>query len=138
MTELNVQEKRVDLEPFIKPHRDKFVGLLLAYEFRRSRARAAAVMYGTTTASGIPLTSTTATELSYYYNKLVEQAKRDQRSEEIFEEYEVKRIDIETIGFRLRNEELTLDEKNELLKEMTDLAAELEKLIGEMEELGRA
>lgn len=139
MTGLNipVPGEAGELQPFVMPHKAKFVGMMLAAEFRRTRARMAAVTHGTTTASGIPLSSMTITELSYYYNYLVDRAEKDEKSENLYEDFEIKRINAETLSFRLRNEELTIEEKNEILKELTDLVADIEKLSAEMEELGR-
>lgn len=127
-----------ELEPFIMAHNAHFVSLLMASQFRRNRARAAAVTYGTATNAGIPLSSATVEELAYYYNQLIEQAELDEISGNIYEEFEIKRLDAESLAFRLRNEELSLEEKQQLLNELTDLAAEIEKLTEEMENLGRA
>lgn len=127
-----------ELEPFIMAHNAHFVGLLMASGFRRSRARAAAVTYGTATNAGVPLSSATIEELANYYNHLIKQAELDEKSADIYEEFEVARLNAESLAFRLRNEELSLEEKQQLLNELTDLAAEIDKLTEEMEKLGRA
>jgi hypothetical protein len=127
-----------ELEPFVMAHNAHFVGLLLASGFRRSRARSAAVAYGTATNAGLPLSSFAVTELAYYYNHLIKQDELDQKSADIYEEFEVKRIDAESLSYRLRNEDLSLEEKQELLNELTDLAAEIEKMTEQMETLASA
>jgi hypothetical protein len=126
------------LEPFIMAHNAHFVSLLMAGEFRRGRARAAAVGYGTSTGSGIPLSSASIEELSFYYNHLVKQAEADDKSEEIYEKFEIKRLDVESLSYRLRHEDLPLEEKQQLLNELTDLMGEIELLTAEMENLGSA
>ena len=101
------------------------------------RARAAAVAYGTATSAGIPVTSPAAIELAHYHNYLADQAEKEDRSLDLLEEFEVKRVDAETISLRIHNEELSLEEKQQLLNELTDLAREIDDLTQEMEGLGR-
>jgi len=139
VSDLNVQQRdeKDSIAPYAMPHKPDFIGLMIAAEFRRTRARSAAVSYGTATNSGIPLTSSFAVELAHYHNYLVKQAENDIRSEELLEEFEILRINAETISLRIRNEDLPLEEKQQLLNELTDLVAEIDKKTQEMEELAR-
>ena len=141
MMDLNVPDMpgtNGELEPFVATHNAHFVGLLLAGEFRRSRARAAAVGYGTSTSAGIPLSSATVTELAHYYNHLVKQAELDEQSADLFEKFEVNRINAESLSYRLQREDLPLEEKQQILNDLVDITNEIERLTGQMENLGRA
>lgn len=127
-----------ELQPFVRPHTAHFVGMLMAVEFRRNRARAAAVSYGTTTNSGIPLSSLTIVELANYYNYLVGQAEIEKKSSELYEQFLEKKITVETLIQRLKSEPIDQEETKDLLRQLDKLTYEAEELSGRMENIGRA
>ena len=127
-----------ELEPFVQAHNAHFVGLLLAGEFRRGRARASAVSYGTSLAAGVPLSSMTTTELAYYYNHLVRQEELDKKSYDLYEKFQEKKITAENIMLDLQSEEQESEEEKRLLQKLEKLLDEVEVLAKSMENLDRA
>lgn len=123
-----------ELQPFVRPHTAHFVGMLMATEFRRNRARLAAVSYGTATASGIPLSSMSVIELAHYYNNLIWQAEIEEQSSELYEQFQEKKITVETLMLRLK-EESDPEETKALLQELDKLAAEAAELAERMESM---
>lgn len=137
---LNIQAPGEDggLEPFIGTHNAKFVGMLMAYHFRRGNARMGAVNYGTAHTVATPIASATAQELSHYYQDLKERAERDVKSEEIFEDMAFRRLEIGDWTEKLKSEELSEIEKRELLINIDKALVELEGMVEELDRLGNA
>ena len=127
-----------ELEPFIRAHTAKYISMITATEFRRGRARGAAVNYGTGRGVGTPISSATVEDLIFYYNHLVKEAELETESFELYEQFQVKRITIENITLRLREEEQDEKEQRELLEELAELSTQVEELAGRMEHLSRA
>lgn len=129
---------RGELEPFMRAHTAHFVSMIMAAGFRRGRARAAAVDYGTGKGVGMPISSATLGDLAYYYNTLIKEAELDEQSFELYEQFQEKRITVENLTIRLREEEQSPEEQKELLNELAGLMAEVEELSNRMEKLDRA
>ena len=127
-----------ELQPFVRPHNARFVGMLMAVEFRRNRARQAAVSYGTATSSGIPLSSASVMELAHYYHYLIDQAEIEEQSSELYEQFLEKKISVETLMSRLEEEEQDPEETRQLLQELDKLAVEAGALAERMENVGLA
>lgn len=127
-----------ELEPFIRAHTAKYVSMITAGQFRRGRARGAAVNYGTGRGVGTPISSATVDDLIYYYNHLIREAELEKESSEVYEQFQVKRLTIETITERLQKEEQSPEEQKELLDELASLMAEVEELTELLEKMSRA
>lgn len=128
---LNVQlpknaAERGELEPFIDAGRAKFVGLILANQFRRSNNRMGAVNYGTAHTFATPVMAPGLEDLALYYHHLLERAAKDERSEELYESMAVMQLTVETLTERLL--EVGLEEK-----ERTETLIEIDKTLVEME-----
>lgn len=86
----------------------------------------------------MPISSATLGDLAYYYNTLIKEAELDEQSFELYEQFQEKRITVENLTIRLREEEQSPEEQKELLNELAGLMAEVEELSNRMEKLDRA
>jgi hypothetical protein len=137
---LNVQAvgESGELEPFLSAHNAKYVGFLMSYQFRRGNARMGAVNYGTAHTVATPVTSREVQELALYYNFLLEQAERDKQSEELYEAMTLRQLNIDNWIEELRVDDLSEDERRELLIRIDKALIEMEEMSAQMEKLSDA
>jgi len=137
---LNVQfpGESGELEPFVSAHNAKFVGLLSAFHFRRSRARIGAVNYGTANTVVTPVSSRLTQELAFYYQELLAEDERSKESEELYEKMALAQIEIENWIAELRADSLEEETRRELLIKIDKSLVELEVMAGQMEKLANA
>ncbi len=137
---LNIQAPGEDsgLEPFVSTHNAKFVGMLMAYHFRRGNARMGAVNHGTAHTVATPIASLTAQELSHYYQDLKAAADKDEKAEEIFEEMSLNRLQVEDWTEGLKDNDLGPKERREILINIDKALVELEGMVEELDRLGNA
>lgn len=127
-----------ELEPFIASHNAEFVGLLMAYQFRRSTARMGAVNYGTAHTMATPVMSADLQEVSHYYQHLVKTAAIDEESEELYEKMVSLQLQVESMTLQLRDEKLEEVKRTETLIEIDKALVEMERMAEEMKGLSNA
>lgn len=137
---LNIQAPGEDggLEPFIGTHNAKFVGMLMAFQFRRGNARMGAVNYGTAHTVATPIASLSAQELSHYYRDLKAQAERDSEAEVLYEDMSFNRLQIEDWTEGLKSEDLSEEKRQELLINIDKSLVDLERMVEKLDRLGNA
>lgn len=128
-----------NLEPFVSEQNTKFVSYLLAYKYRRGRARNAAFQYGVGTLADPSYISGADRDLLVRYNNLVKLAELEQTSSELYEMLIDKKIQAELIVENLRDmKSLDYDQRRDQLIELTKLEDEIGKLTGLLEDLDNA
>lgn len=137
---LNIQDPmgNEELEFFVPAQSAKFVGLLMAYHYRRGNSRMGAVNHGTAHTIGTPVITNEAFEISNYYHHILELAQQDKESEDLYERAALLQINIETWGKELKARDLDEEERQELLIKIDKALVELEVMTGQMEKLANA
>jgi len=135
---LNVRDNP-SLEPFIRDHNLKFISYLMAYRYRRGRARNAAMQYGVGATYDPSYLSGADRDLFERYNHLMKLMELDAKSSAIYAALVDKKLQAELIIDNLREpENLDYDQRRELLLELTQLEDEIENLTGQLEDLDNA
>ena len=141
---MNVPDKATQREIFLATlsheMRTKFVALVLAHQYRRGRARNAAVQFGTGRSISPPFLSGSMQDMAIYYQHLLNQADLEDAATNIYEMVLQKKHRAESIKYRLESErdQLSREEARELLEEMNNVASDIESLTILMEEFGDA
>lgn len=126
------------LSPFVSEHNTKYVGLLMAHQIRRGRARNAAVNYYQGNDWSPSLLNGANSDLTHYYEFLKLRMEADKISEDLFELIEYKKIEAETIKDRIENDDVLVEDKRELLREWEDKIEEIINLTEILEDLSGA
>ena len=135
---LNVQDDP-RVPDVVRGHRAKFVGLLLAGQYRRSLARNRAVKYGTGLAANPGHLLGANTDLLFYYDLLIEAAETAEAADNLYEILFDKRLQAESLIEALRGGDITdIDVKAEMFEQLQDLETDIERLAGLMEDLDGA
>lgn len=131
----NVQ-RMLSLEPFVSDHNLKFISYLLAYRYRRGRARNAATRYGAGTLADPSYISAADRDLYERYHNLIKTMEREEKSTELYTELTDKRLQAELVIENLREpERLDYDQRRNLLLELNGLEDDITRITGLLEDL---
>jgi len=132
---LNIQEYP-NLEPLVKQQNEKFIAYLLAYRFRRGRARNIATQYGAGTLADPSYISGADRDLYANYQHILKMAELNETSGRLYETLLDKKLQAELLIENLREpEHLDHDQRRKLLLELTVLEDDIERMTGLLEDL---
>lgn len=132
---LNVQDFP-NLTPFFEDKNSEFLGYLLAYSHRRGVARNTAAKYGLGMAADPPFVSGADVDVVAYRNMLLKLEEVDRVSVEVYESLKEREIRAGLVIDELRtNKNLTVDQKHDLVVELEELEADIERMAAHLEEL---
>lgn len=136
MDDLNVQDTE-HLERFVKEHNAHLAGMIIAFQYRRGRARNAAAMFGTGSQVEPPLLSGPDADLLVYHEDLTRQEELDDIAGGIYETLQEKRLRAESIIDIMQTAEMPVAERAEYLTELQALEEDIKEQARLLEELTR-
>ncbi len=140
MTEptLNIRDLP-NLAQFAREPDTTFFAYLMAYRYRRGRARNEATKFGVGTLAEPPYLSGPDRDLYERYQTLINLMELDRKSSKLYEALIDKRLQAELLIKNLREpERLDYDQRRKLLLELNELEDDIQRLAGLLEDLDNA